>query len=117
MEEKRKYRRFPMALNARCIGGGNNEGRECKVIDISRDGMAIHLFLKEKVSIAPSLVLEIYFPERTEPISSLINLKWIKELKDKTEFNFVAGGQLTMIEPEDKMILLEHAYGIWVEKL
>lgn len=117
MEEKRKFRRFPLGLNARCIGGGNNEGKECKVIDISRDGMAIHLYLKEKIDIAPSLVLEIDFPERTEPINSLVKLKWIKKLEDKTEFNFVAGAQLTMIETEDKMILLEYAYGIWIGKL
>ena len=114
MEEKRKYRRFPVGLNARCIGGGNNEGRECKIIDISRDGMAIHLYLKEKVNIAPSLVLEIDFPKKAQPINLLVSLKWIKGLEDETGFDFVAGGQLRMIEPEDKMILLEYAYGTWI---
>ena len=114
MEEKRKFRHFPVGLNARCIGGGNNEGKECRVVDISRDGMSVHLYLKEKINILPSLVLEIDFPGKAQPLNCLINLKWIKELDDESEFDFVAGGQLTMIEPEDKMILLEYAYGIWI---
>ena len=113
MDEKRNFKRFPVGLNAKCVGGGNNEGRECKVINIGRNGMAIELYLKEKTDIASSLELEIDFPGRIKPINSQVVLKWITELKDETEFNFVAGGELKIIAPDDKECLLDYGFENW----
>ena len=113
MNEKRNFKRFPIDLNAKCFGGGSIEGKECKVVNISRNGIAIELYLKEKIDIAPSLELEINFPERIKPISSQVVLKWIAKLKDETEFNFAAGGKLKVIAPDDRECLLDYGFESW----
>ena len=41
---------------------------------------------------------------------------WIKEFKGNAKFNFIAGMELTKIDPDDKWILLDHAYGDWYRK-
>ncbi len=113
MEEKRKYQRFPVELDGRCFGGSNNEYADCKIIDISKEGISIKLYLKERIKIDSSLVLEINFPnikESNRCISAVIVLMWIEKLSHEKEFNFVAGGEFTMIDPLDKQRLLDYGH-------
>ena len=50
MDEKREFPRFIIELNAKII---TEDGKEslCKLIDISKEGIRIELFSKEKIEI------------------------------------------------------------------
>ena len=114
MEERRKYPRYPISFSARCVGGHNNENVACEVIEISREGMSVKLCLQDKIDIDSSIVLEIYVPMSVKPIRTVVKLKWIREVSEASEFNYIAGGNITMTDPEDKWQLLNYAYDSWL---
>ncbi|MEI6126758.1 MAG: PilZ domain-containing protein [Pseudomonadota bacterium] len=116
MEQNRKFQRFPVELNATRIGAGSNELRKCKIKEVSRSGVIIAVHLKEKIKIGRSLMLEIDLPGRKKPMIALVKLKWIKGLDAPGAFNFIAGGKLTIIRPEDKNSLLDYAYTCLLNK-
>ena len=116
MEQKRKFQRFPVELNAACFAAGTAEIRKCRITEVSRSGVIIEVQAKEKIKIGQSLMLEIDFPGRKNPMSAFVKLKWIKVLDDTVEFNFIAGGKLTIIKPEDKSSLLDYAYECLLNK-
>ena len=116
MQEKRKFRRFPFGLNAQYACSSEKSGH-CKLIDISREGLAIHLHMPEKISADTKIVLLIDCPSRAKPIQCLVHLKWIKKLESKADYNYKAGGEFVKIEPDSKTSLLELAYGSWYKKV
>ena len=113
MDERRKAQRYPMELHGNCVGDNGDTGKHCKVIEISRDGMAIQLFSKERISTGRELVLEIDITTKRDPVKAVITLKWIKEIDDETGYSYLAGGELTTIEKSDKQALLEYGYENW----
>ncbi len=50
MENRRKFIRFPVRLNAQYSEENADEWNQCSVIDISREGMGVVVYLKEKTS-------------------------------------------------------------------
>ena len=117
MEDKRKYHRFPINLKARYLQEDDHqEWKECSVIDISREGVGIEVYLRERISINSILHLEIIAPKKEKLIKASGVLMWIKEFKGNSKFNFIAGMELTKIDPDDKWILLDYAYGDWYRK-
>ena len=109
MEDKRKYKRFQIDLNAKYLLEKNpKEWKGCTVVNISRDGMGIIVSLRESIPIGSLLQLEIMFPTQEEPIKAIGVLRWIKEQLE--EMNFPGGIELTKIDPEDKWTLLDYAY-------
>ena len=48
MGNRRKFIRFPVRLNARYSEENSDEWNQCSVIDISREGMGVIVYLKEK---------------------------------------------------------------------
>lgn len=117
MKDKRKYKRFSINLKARYLQEDDHqEWKECYVIDISREGMAIEVYLKERIPIRSILHLEIIAPKREKLIKASGILMWIKEFKGNSKSNFIAGMELTIIDPDDKWIMLDYAYGDWYRK-
>lgn len=114
MDDRRKFPRFAIELNATYTTENNKSG-PCKLTDISREGTRIELFSKEKLEIGTGIKLEISVPEKEKPIASDVIVMWSRELEDDTEFNFCAGGLLSDILPEDKSYLLDLAYAIFTE--
>ena len=117
VEDKRKYHRFPLKLQARYLQEDDHqEWKDCTVTNISRKGMGIEVYLREKISIRSILHLEIIAPKREKLIKASGVLMWIKDLKRNPKYNFVGGVELTKIDPDDKWTLLDHAYNDWYEK-
>ncbi len=113
MEDKRKYKRFPSQLGARYLEEGKEEWINCCVVDVSREGMGIEIYMQEAIKIGSILQFEIAIPAKEKQISAMGTLMWIKELRGNTEFNFVGGVKLITIDPEDKWELLDYVYEDW----
>ena len=116
-EDKRKYHRFSIKLQARYLPEDDHQKwKDCTVSNISRKGMGIEVYLREKISIRSTLQFKIIAPKREKLIKASGFLMWIKDLKGNPKFNYVGGIELTKIDPEDKWILLDQAYGDWYRK-
>lgn len=113
MGDRRKFKRFPIQLSARYLEENEGEWQDCFVINISREGMGIEVYVRERIRMGSVLQLEIVVPIKKEPISVMGTLMWIKELKRNPRFNFVCGVMLITIDPEDKWALLDYAYEDW----
>lgn len=109
---KRQYRRVPINLDANYVINNSCNGHS-KIIDISPDGMALHIHLTSTIKINVLLSLMIIFPKKNDKIPASVNLKWIKELDNNNNFNFIAGCKFTKIDTEVKRGLLEFAYDNW----
>ena len=113
MDERRKFIRFPTELISRYSESGENDWKECSVIDISREGMGINVSAQEYISEGVILQMEITVPVQDDPISVTGTLMWIRELKDNPRFNYLGGVKLLSIKPEDKWTLMDYAYEGW----
>ena len=80
--------------------------RECAVTNISREGMGIGVYSREKIHVGSILQLEIAFLVKNEPIDVTGTLIWIRKLKGNPRFRFVGGVNVIAIDPEDKWALL-----------
>ena len=101
MDERRKYPRFTIEMNATFFTESSKKG-SCKLTDISREGTKIELFSKEKMEIGTGINLEINTPEKETPIATAVIIMWSRKLEDDPDYNYIAGGLLSDINPEDK---------------
>jgi hypothetical protein len=82
VEEKRKFKRFPIELNAKYLLGENHKKwKSCMVINISREGMGIEVYLQERIPIDSILQVEILVPEKEKPVMAMGIMRWIKEIE------------------------------------
>ncbi len=116
MDERRKYIRFPVNLNARYRETNAGSWKECSVIDISREGMGISIYSREAINKGAGLRMEITIPVRSDPVAMEGILMWIRELKDDTQFNYIGGVRISSITSEDKWVLMDYAYEGWQQK-
>lgn len=107
MEERRKHKRFPVQLSARCLGGSEEEWVNCSVANVSRESMGIDVYLQKRIDPGEILQFKIIMPAKEEPIKTTGELVWIKELKDK--MGFVGGIKLLNVASEEIWTLLDHA--------
>ena len=114
MDERRKFPRFAIELDAKVI---TEDGKEslCKLTDISREGTCIEIFSKEKIEIGTGVKLEIVAVEKESPIKASVIIMWITELDSEDDYHYLAGGLLSEIDSEDKCYLLDKAYAIFKE--
>ena len=111
-EDKRKFKRFPINLDAKYLLEEDQRKWEgCTVINISREGMGIEVYLHERINIGSILQLKIIIPTNEEPIKATGILMWIKEPDEK--MNFMGGIKFTDIDFEDKWTLMDYAYDNW----
>ena len=117
MKDRRKFIRFPVRMCAH-YSDENNEDREeqCSIVDISREGMGVTVYLKVKLSLGCMLKFMVDVPEREKSVSFSGTLNWIKALKGDPDYNYKGGIKLITIDPEDKWALLDYAYETWKEK-
>jgi hypothetical protein len=115
MEERRKFLRFAIELDAKLI---TEDGKEslCKLTDISREGTCVKIFSKEKIEIGTEIKMEIAAAGKESLINAAVIIMWITELDDNTEYHYLVGGLLSEIDSEDKGYLLDQAYAIFKEK-
>ena len=100
VEERREHERFSMRLSARYLRESEDEWKDCTVTNISRSGIGIIIYIRERIPIGSFLQLEIIVPKREGPTEVKITgmLKWIKEEKERT--NFVGGIEFSKILDE-----------------
>jgi len=109
---RRKYRRFPVALAASYGLNGDSNGR-CQLCNISAEGMAIKISPEDKITPCNNLKVSIPLPSRSEPVSALLNVRWINEQNSREDFSYIAGGLLRFPDSRAKASLLEYAYTNW----
>lgn len=117
MKDRRKFLRFPVRLGALYSEEINEDWKEqCSIVDISREGMGVTVYLKAKLSLGCMLKFMVDVPEKEKSISFTGTLNWIKTLKGDTDYNYKGGIKLITIDSEDKWALLDYAYEAWKEK-
>jgi hypothetical protein len=96
----------------------NNEDwkQQCSIVNISREGMGVTVYLKTKLSLGCMLKFMVDVPEREKSVSFTGTLNWIKALKEDPDYNYKGGIKLITIDSEDKWVLLDYAYEAWKEK-
>ena len=117
MKDRRKFLRFPVRIGA-LYSEENTEDRkqQCSIVDISREGMGVTVYLKEKLSLGTMLKLTVDVPGKEKSVSFSGTLNWIKALKEDADYNYKGGIKLMTIDSEDKWALLDYAYETWKEK-
>jgi len=117
VKDRRKFLRFPVKIGA-FYSEENNEDlkQQCSIVDISREGMGVTVYLKAKLSLGCMLKFMVDVPEKEKSVSFTGTLNWIKSLKGDADYNYKGGIKLITIDSEDKWALLDYAYEAWKEK-
>ena len=117
MKDRRKFIRFPVRIGAH-YSEENYEDlkQQCSIVNISREGMGVTVYLKAKLSLGCMMKFMVDVPEREKSVSFTGTLNWIKTLKGDPDYNYKGGIKLMTIDSEDKWALLDYAYEAWKEK-
>ncbi len=108
MEEHRKFQRFSVDLQAHfSISGSNDRSEECRIIELSKEGL--RLLFKERIRFGQNLALSLELPTHKTPIHADIVLRWSKQLYDEIKFEYMAGAEFTQIAQEDQQAILHYA--------
>lgn len=117
MKDRRKFLRFPVRIGARYSKDNKEDwNQKCSIVNISREGLGVTVYLKTKLSLGCVLKFMVNVPGREKSISFTGILNWIKALKEDPDYNYKGGIRLTNIDSEDKWALLDYAYEMWKEK-
>ncbi|MGD9232518.1 MAG: PilZ domain-containing protein [Desulfobacterales bacterium] len=117
MKDRRKFIRFPVRIRAQYSEENHEEGEtQCSIVNISREGMGVTVYLKAKLSMGARLKFMVDVPGSEKSVSFTGTLNWIKALKRDPDYNYKGGIKLTAIDTEDKWTLLDYAYETWKEK-
>ena len=117
MKDRRKFIRFPVRVRAHYSEENNEEGKtQCSIVNISREGMGVTVYLEAKLSLDAMLKFVVDVPDREKSVSFTGTLNWIRALKRDPDYNYIGGIKLTAIDSEDKWTLLDYAYETWKEK-
>ena len=107
MKEKRKFKRFPLELDSKVMSLTSDEWIACRVVEISKEGIRLHL--KEKINFGQSVSLKIMLTGRNEPVNADVLIRWSKQLYGETEFEFLCGGEISRIAHDVKQLLFDFA--------
>lgn len=110
MDERRKYLRFPVQLDARYREKLTEDWKECSVVDISREGMGLSIYSRDTIREGTPLCMQITSPVAQDSIAVEGILTWIRDCTDDPHFNYLCGVALSSITSEDKWVLLDYAY-------
>ena len=117
MKDRRKFIRFPVRVRAHYSEENNEERKtQCSIVNISREGMGVTVYLEAKLSLDAMLKFVVNVPDREKSVAFTGTLNWIKALKGDADYNYKGGIKLITIDSEDKWALLDYAYEAWKEK-
>jgi len=117
VKDRRKFIRFPVRVRAHYSEENNEEEKtQCSIVNISREGMGVTVYLEAKLPLDAMLKFVVDVPDREKSVSFTGTLNWIKALKRDPDYNYKGGIKLTAIDSEDKWTLLDYAYETWKEK-
>ena len=117
MKDRRKFIRFPVKTGAHYSEENKEDWKQqCSIVNISREGMGVTVYLEAKISLGAMLKFVVDVPDREKSVSFTGTLNWIKALKRDPDYNYKGGIKLTAIDSDDKWTLLDYAYETWKEK-
>lgn len=117
MKDRRKFLRFPVRIGARYSEENKEDWKQqCSIVNISREGMGVIVYLKTKLSLGCMLKFMMDVPNKEKSVFFTGTLNWIKALKGDSDYNYEGGIKLITIDSEDKWALLDYAYESWKEK-
>jgi hypothetical protein len=117
VKDRRKFIRFPVRIGALYSEEINEDWKQqCSIVNISREGLGVTVYLKAKLSLGCMLKFMVDVPEIEKSVSFTGTLNWIKALKGDPDYNYKGGIKLITIDSEDKWALLDYAYETWKEK-
>ena len=110
MEDKRKFIRFSVSLDAKSKAAGWFRPKaRYSVKDVSREGLK--LSSKEALNEGDMLELELSVPGKRPPITAMGQVAWNHKLGDA---GYDIGLKFKTIKPEDKFEILDYAYNKWI---
>jgi len=113
MEEKRKFMRFPVQVQATCLSGDTGSGCPCTVTQVSREGIAVRLHGNRTVDAGETIHLDLNIPDAPGPEQSEVALKWTAPAGLKDTGLLRGGGKFVRVSPEAKERLLDSGYENW----
>jgi hypothetical protein len=100
VEEYRNSWRFPKHLKGfYYLDEVKGEGKECTIINISINGAGLEFYTFETINEKTKLFLEIFPPDREEPVFVEGQIRWVKQGNK----DCICGIQLTEKLDKDKM--------------
>ncbi|MCX5679894.1 MAG: PilZ domain-containing protein [Candidatus Omnitrophica bacterium] len=110
MEDKRKFIRFSVSLDAKSRAAGWFRPKaKYSVKDVSREGLKLNT--KEALKEGDMLELELSVPGKRPPITAMGQVVWNHKLG---EAGYDIGLKFKTINPEDKFEILDYAYNKWI---
>ncbi|MFC1592292.1 PilZ domain-containing protein [Thermodesulfobacteriota bacterium] len=116
MQQKRKYHRFPIELNAKVFGCCAFLHRNCRITEISREGLLLTARIDTTCKHGPVLLLEIDVPSLSSPICVMAHMQWTQRKSSTRKARCVVGARITLINPEEQEILMQHAYSKMINR-
>ena len=98
MEERRRFTRIKTRLKAQYHTEGEEEWKDCLVIDFSQIGMGIKFLTREEIIEGSIIHLKIFIPKEVRPVNVKGILKWIKPRKN----DFIGGIDVTFLTREEQ---------------
>ncbi len=105
MNEKRRYKRYPVYFDASYQDSDGTAALECKVIEVSREGMRLRVY--KALPFSSVIVLSITVPGRSDPFTVEAEVKWSREFYDEERQAFLAGVEFTVIQEDERESILE----------
>ena len=111
MEEKRKFIRFSVSLDAKSKALGWFRPRSRYLVkDVSREGLKMNA--KKSLKEGDILELELSIPEKNPPVTAIGQMVWNHKLG---EAGYDIGLKFKTIKLEDKFEILDYAYNKWIK--
>lgn len=111
MEDKRKYVRFNVSLDAKSKAAGWFKPRTRYLVkDVSKEGFKLNA--SGPLEEGNMLDLEISVPGKTPPIPATGQVVWNHRLK---ESGYDIGFRFKSINPGDRFDILDYAYNRWIQ--
>ena len=112
MQDKRKFLRFNVSLDARSKASGWFAPKKSySVKDVSREGLK--LASKEAMKYGEMLKLEVSVPTERAPIKALGQVMWNQKTGDSS---YDVGLKFKDVRSEGKYAILSYAYDNWVKE-
>jgi len=109
MEERRKYMRFDVLLDA--ILGRSGKKKKMKVNNFSRDGLGI--VSDEKISEGEDVEIELMIPGDNIPVIVTGEIAWTVK-NGAEEPVFKSGVKVKKIKSADRSKILQYVYDKWM---
>ena len=109
MEEKRRYMRFNVLLDALCRTGGAL--RKLKINNFSREGLGI--LSEEPIHGGKNVDIELMIPGDNVPIVITGQITWLSEPEDNDALR-KGGVRLKKMSKSDRGRILNHIYRKWM---